>query len=91
MERLDIFRKAIVEVMTEYAQYLEGSNLPDVRYSVVEDKKNDVYQLMAIGWEKSNRVYNIIFHPARTTVGSLGNYCRHVLCSASPTHVTTNT
>jgi XisI protein len=62
MERLDIFRNTIVDVMTEYAQYLQGSNLPDVRYSVVEDRKNDVYQLMAIGWEKSNRVYNIIFH-----------------------------
>ena len=39
MERLDFFRKAITSAMTDYAKYLEGSNMPKVRYQVVEDAK----------------------------------------------------
>ena len=62
MERLDFFRKAITSAMTDYATYLEGSNLPKVRYQVVEDDKNDTYQLLAIGWENNNRIYYVIFH-----------------------------
>ena len=62
MERLDFFRKAITGAMTDYAKYLEGSNMPKVRYQVVEDAKNDTYQLLAIGWENHNRIYYIIFH-----------------------------
>ncbi len=62
MDRISNFRKVIIEAMSEYAAYLEGANTPDVRYQVVEDSKNDIYQLIAIGWEKNNRIYNIIFH-----------------------------
>ena len=31
-------------------------------YSVLEDKKHDKYQLLAIGWEKNERIYYVIFH-----------------------------
>ena len=62
MERLDFFRNAITSAMKEHAAYLEGSNMPNIRYQVVEDGKNDTYQLLAIGWENNNRIYYVIFH-----------------------------
>jgi hypothetical protein len=62
MERVIFFRKAIKSAMIEYAAYLEGANMPKVRYQLIEDTKNNTYQLLAIGWENNNRIYYVIFH-----------------------------
>ncbi len=62
MEKVDFLRKSITSAMTEYAKYLSGSNLPKVEYSLLTDEKHGKYQLLAVGWEKSERIYYIIFH-----------------------------
>lgn len=48
--------------MSEYADYLAGSNLPKVDYSVLADEKKGKFQLLAVGWEGSERVFQVIFH-----------------------------
>lgn len=62
MERIDILRKAVVEAMSEHAAWLSGSNFPTVEYQVLTDEKHDKYQLLAVGWEKNERIYYVIFH-----------------------------
>ena len=62
MEKIEFLRKCILSAMTDYANYLSGSNLPKVDYSLLSDEKHDKYQLLAIGWDQSERVYYIIFH-----------------------------
>ncbi len=48
--------------MNDYAQYLDGSNLPKVAYSILGDERHDKYQLLAVGWDKNDRIYHIVFH-----------------------------
>lgn len=62
MGKIEFFRVCIVNAMTEYAEYLSGSNLPKVDYQLLTDEKHDKYQLLAIGWDKSERIYYVIFH-----------------------------
>ena len=62
MERIAILRKAVMEAMTEHAAFLAGANQPNVEYQVLTDEKHDKYQLLAVGWEKNERIYYVIFH-----------------------------
>jgi hypothetical protein len=62
MEKVKNLRKSIISAMTEYADYLSGSNLPKVEYSLLRDESHDKYQLLAVGWEKNERIYSVIFH-----------------------------
>lgn len=62
MEKVDFLSKSIISAMKEYADYLSGSNLPKVEYSLLTDEKHHKYQLIAVGWDKSERVYHIVFH-----------------------------
>ncbi len=61
MERVDLLRLNIINTMKEYANYLSGTNLPKVEYQLITDEQHDKYQLLAVGWEKSDRIYYIIF------------------------------
>ena len=62
MERVDFLRNKVSEVLGEYATYLQGSNLPKVDYEILIDEKRNKFQLLALGWDKSSRIFNIIFH-----------------------------
>lgn len=62
MERVDFLRNKVSEVLGEYAVYLQGSNLPKVDYEILTDEKHNKFQLLALGWDKSSRIFNIIFH-----------------------------
>jgi hypothetical protein len=62
MDKIKFLKKCIIESMEEYSVYLNGSNLPSVKYSVIADDKNGKYQLLALGWEKNERIFSIIFH-----------------------------
>jgi hypothetical protein len=61
MDKIASFRNNIQLAMTGYADYLRGSNLPEVEYQLITDEKHDKYQLLAIGWEKHERIYQVIF------------------------------
>ena len=62
MERIDFLKYKVVEVLEEYASYLKGANLPKVDYEILLDEKHNKFQLLALGWDKSSRIFNIIFH-----------------------------
>ena len=62
MEKVNFLKECILSVMQEYANYLSGSNLPQVEYSLITDDLHGKYQLVAVGWDKSERIYYIIFH-----------------------------
>jgi len=62
MERVNFLKDKVVEVMEEYASYLKGANLPKVDYQILTDEKHHKFQLLASGWDKSSRIFNIIFH-----------------------------
>jgi len=62
MERINFLRESVIQAMAEYADYLAGSNLPQVEYQLLTDEKHDKYQLLAVGWEDKDRIYYIIFH-----------------------------
>ncbi len=61
MERIDVLRKAIIDVYEEYAAYLRGSNYSSVDYQVITDDKHNHYQLVAVGWENDKRIFYVIF------------------------------
>ena len=61
MERIAILQKAIIDVYEEYAAYLRGSNYSSVDYQLIIDEKNKHYQLIAVGWEKDDRIFYVIF------------------------------
>lgn len=61
MERINRLRKAIIAVYEDYAAYLRGTNYSTVDYQLIIDDKNNHYQLVAVGWEKDNRIFYIIF------------------------------
>jgi hypothetical protein len=62
MERVEYLKNKVVEVLNEYADYLRGANLPEVNYEVLVSEKHNKIQLLAMGWDKSTRIFNIIFH-----------------------------
>lgn len=62
MDKIIFLKNAITTAMIEYAAYLAGANLPKVEYSVLTDDKHYRYQLLAVGWEKNERIYSVIFH-----------------------------
>ncbi len=62
MDKAAFLKKNLVSAMKNYADYLSGANLPKVDYSVLTDDQHLRYQLLAIGWDKSERVFSVIFH-----------------------------
>ncbi len=61
MERIDFFRRTILQLMNEYAASLaSGSDGIDIEQ--VTDKEHDRYQILAVGWEGRQRVFNLLFH-----------------------------
>lgn len=62
MERITSLRNAIVEAMEGYAALLEGANQPGIEYELLFDEKHHKYQLLAVGWDKHERVYYVVFH-----------------------------
>ena len=61
MERINILKKAIINVYEDYATYLRGLNYSSVEYQVIADDKNHHYQLVAVGWENDKRIFYVIF------------------------------
>lgn len=60
MERIDFFRRTILQLMNEYTASLSNSDGIDLEQVV--DKEHDRYQVLAIGWEGRQRVFNLLFH-----------------------------
>ena len=61
MEKLETFKKIILEVMKEYTDYFKVSS-PDLKYEFIADTHNHHYQLLRLGWHNRKRVHLLIFH-----------------------------
>lgn len=61
MERISAYKKAILEVMQEYADYFK---VPDseLTYEFITDDARHHYQLVRLGWHQRKRVHVMIFH-----------------------------
>jgi XisI protein len=62
MERLEKYRKIIYELLTSHAACSYSEAESDVECQVVFDRENDHYQILDVGWEGLNRVYNCSIH-----------------------------
>lgn len=61
MDRIHDLTKAILDVFTNYADYLYGGHKSTVEYDIIADEHNHRYQLVAVGWEQNNRIFYVIF------------------------------
>ncbi|MBW4670940.1 MAG: XisI protein [Cyanomargarita calcarea GSE-NOS-MK-12-04C] len=62
MERLEKYRNIIYELLTSHAAYSYSEAESDVECQVVFDRENDHYQILDVGWEGLNRIYNCSIH-----------------------------
>lgn len=63
MDRTVVLQKAIVSVMDDYiAEHAHSESLRGLKYEKVIDTQNLHFQLIMLGWQDRQRVFNLIFH-----------------------------
>ena len=60
MERIEFYRQCIRDLLTKEASLDEKNS--NVESQLVFDTEHDHYQLIDIGWEDLNRIYNCFIH-----------------------------
>jgi XisI protein len=60
MDRLEQYRKAIKTFLQGYADSRRIKSDTDIE--TIFDTENDRYLVLDVGWEKSRRIHNCIFH-----------------------------
>lgn len=60
MAKLDQYRKYIQELLTKYASYKPSEE--DVEEQLIFDTVRDHYQILDIGWDGYDRIYNCVIH-----------------------------
>jgi XisI protein len=62
MDKLKKYQELIVEYLTEYAQTVKPANLQEVESRVIIDKENNSFQLVRIGWNGKQNIFNVVLH-----------------------------
>lgn len=60
MARVEQYRQYIQKLLTEYSSYQSPSN--DVEVQLIFDTERDHYQILDIGWDGFDRIYNCVMH-----------------------------
>jgi hypothetical protein len=60
MDRIVHYRESIKTFLRKYAESI--TNDSEVEIELIFDTENDHYLLFDIGWQKSHRVHDCIFH-----------------------------
>ncbi|NEO41515.1 MAG: XisI protein [Moorea sp. SIOASIH] len=60
LEKLQTYRSIIKQLLSQYASYKPSHG--DIEIHSIFDTENDHYQVMAIGWDKKERVYGCSVH-----------------------------
>lgn len=60
MDRVETYRKIIMELLKEYNQH--ASDDADIEQDVLFDTERDHYQIMMIGWQGKLRISQSIIH-----------------------------
>ncbi len=62
MDRVAFFKNIILEVLGEQVAYFAGANMPEIQFVPITDEIHHHYQLVALGWEGSQRIFNLLYH-----------------------------
>ncbi len=60
MDKLVHYRESIKTFLRKYAESMTGNS--GIEVELIFDTENDHYLLLDIGWQKSHRVHDCIFH-----------------------------
>jgi hypothetical protein len=60
LEKLQQYRAVIRQLLTEYASYKPSHG--DIEIQTVFDPEGDHYQVVALGWNKKERIYGCSIH-----------------------------
>ena len=60
MDKLEVYRQAVQQVLTKYGSYKPINVQVDVQ--TIFDTERDHYQLVYVGWRDSDRFYGVILH-----------------------------
>ncbi|MDZ8138274.1 MAG: XisI protein [Nostoc sp. DedQUE04] len=60
MAKLDQYREYIQKLLTKYGNY--KSSEEDVEIQLIFDTARDHYQILEIGWDGYDRIYNCVIH-----------------------------
>ena len=62
MERVTFFQNKIHEVIEEYLSELRQPINKDIEFMPIDDTNKNHFQIIAMGWEKDERIFNLLFH-----------------------------
>ncbi len=62
MERLAFYQSKIQEVLNEYLADLRQPANKDIDFVPISDKEKNHFQIIAMGWENDDRIFNLLFH-----------------------------
>jgi XisI protein len=62
MERLETYRQIVRTLLTSHATSSNTQAESNVECQLLIDTENDHYQILDVGWEELNRVYNCFIH-----------------------------
>lgn len=60
MENLEIYRQLISKLLRKYSEYQSAN--PKIETQRIFDTERDHYQLLDIGWDGYDRIYNCVMH-----------------------------
>lgn len=60
MESLERVREIILEILQEYSTHIPSNG--QIEMELIIDRERDRYQLVALGWNKPQRVYGSLIH-----------------------------
>jgi hypothetical protein len=60
MDKLELYRSIVIEILTKYSQYKPSYGQVDIEQ--IFDREHDRYQLLAIGWNQQQRIYGTTIH-----------------------------
>lgn len=61
MDKVNIFQKAIIDVLNEYQSQFKVTS-QDIKNEVIIDKVNQHYQFLWTGWRADNHIFTVVFH-----------------------------
>ena len=60
MDKLEIYRKHIQDIINEYGAYRPAYG--DVETESIIDQLNDHYEIMTVGWNSDQRIHGCVLH-----------------------------
>ena len=60
MDKLELYRSIVTEILIKYSQYKPSYG--QVEIEQIFDREHDRYQLLAIGWNQQKRIYGTTIH-----------------------------